>query len=35
MFCKNQINHLGHIISADGIQMDPAKIKAILETPKT
>ena len=27
MFCKNQIKYLGHIISADGIQMDPAKIK--------
>ena len=32
-FFKKEIAFLGHIIMADGIQMDPEKIKAILEWP--
>jgi hypothetical protein len=32
-FSKPQINYLGHIISAQGIATDPAKIRAIVEWP--
>eukprot|EP01018_Ginkgo_biloba_P015787 Gb_20038 [translate_table: standard] len=36
-FAKPSIEYLGHIISKDGIQMDPTKIQAIVDwpTPKT
>lgn len=30
-FFKNRLNYLGHVVSADGIEADPVKIKAILE----
>jgi hypothetical protein len=32
-FFKKEVNFLGHIISTEGIRMDPDKIKAILEWP--
>lgn len=32
-FFKSRIEFLGHIVSADGIQMDPAKLKAIQDWP--
>jgi hypothetical protein len=36
-FFKPQVKYLGHIVSADGIQPDPSKIKSVTEwpTPKT
>lgn len=32
-FFKTEISYLGHIISGDGIAVDPAKIRAIVEWP--
>ena len=32
-FYKNKIQYLGHMISADGISVDPEKIKAIIDWP--
>ena len=32
-FCKTQIHYLGHIISAEGLQMDPSKVEVILNWP--
>ena len=32
-FYQKEIHYLGHILSAKGIAVDPAKIKAILEWP--
>ena len=32
-FFKSQITYLGHIVSKDGIEMDPKKITAIKEWP--
>ena len=29
--CKEKLNYLGHVVSAEGIEADPVKIKAILE----
>ncbi|MCO5610236.1 hypothetical protein L7F22_064472 [Adiantum nelumboides] len=31
---KSEIHFLGHIVSKDGVRMDPAKIKAIQDSPK-
>ena len=33
-FLKKEIRFLGHLISADGLKMDPDKVKAILEWPE-
>jgi hypothetical protein len=30
-FWLNQVSFLGHILSADGVAMDPSKVKDILE----
>ena len=32
-FSKTAIHYLGHILSAEGIQMDPSKIEVILQWP--
>ena len=32
-FFKHRIAYLGHIVSDKGIEMDPKKIKAIIEWP--
>ena len=32
-FYQKQIHYLGHIIIADGVSVDPSKIRAILEWP--
>ena len=32
-FCKTEIHYLGHIISANGLQMDPSKVEVILHWP--
>ena len=32
-FYQKQIHYLGHIITADGVSVDPSKIRAILEWP--
>ena len=32
-FCKPELKYLGHIISKDGIKVDPAKISKVLEWP--
>ena len=33
-FWLNQVTFLGHVVSKDGIQVDPKKIKAIIEWPR-
>jgi hypothetical protein len=33
IFIKKQIHYLGHIISEEGISMDPEKIEAIMNWP--
>jgi hypothetical protein len=30
-FCQKKIQYLGHVISAEGIAIDPKKVKAIME----
>ena len=30
-FCKSSITYLGHVVTADGIEADPAKVRAIKE----
>lgn len=37
MFGQQKLEYLGHIVSGDGVQADPAKIKAMTDwpTPKT
>lgn len=32
-FCQDQVPYLGHIITRDGLQTDPAKIAAIMDMP--
>jgi hypothetical protein len=32
-FYKNEIEYLGHVISAEGVKIDPEKIKAIMDWP--
>lgn len=32
-FCKEELEYLGHIISKDGVKVDQAKIKAIVDWP--
>lgn len=34
VFAKTQLEYLGHIISADGVQAEPSKIKAMVDWPK-
>ena len=33
-FLKSQVKHLGHILSARGLEMDPDKIRAIVDFPR-
>jgi hypothetical protein len=33
-FGKEEVEYLGHVISKEGIKVDPSKIKAIMEWPK-
>jgi len=33
VFCSNQVEYLGHVISTTGVSTDPHKIKAILDWP--
>ena len=33
-FCMKQISFFGHLISSEGLQADPGKIKAIVEMPR-
>ena len=33
-FGKQEVAYLGHIISKEGVKVDPSKIKAITEWPK-
>jgi hypothetical protein len=32
-FYQSKIHYLGHVISGEGIVMDPAKVEAIMEWP--
>ena len=32
-FAQLQVTHLGHVVSAEGVQTDPKKLKAVLEFP--
>lgn len=32
-FCKQEVQYLGHIISGEGVQIDPQKISVILQWP--
>jgi hypothetical protein len=32
-FCQKKIQYLGHVISAEGIAIDPKKVKSIMEWP--
>ena len=32
-FVQSKVNYLGHIVSADGVEPDPAKIQAVLDYP--
>ena len=34
-FFKDRIPYLGHIVSKDGVEMDPKKIQVILDWPRT
>jgi hypothetical protein len=34
-FLQKEIHYLGHIISSEGISVDPEKVKAIMEWPVT
>lgn len=33
LFCQEQMEHLGHIISAKGVKSDQTKIQAMLQWP--
>ena len=33
-FCKPRIEYLGHIVSKDGIEVNPKKIEAIVKWPR-
>ena len=34
MFGKEEVTYLGHVISNEGVKVDPEKIKSIIDWPK-